>query len=132
LQKRDRLIDVEPDWVHLGKTEDGIPVNSYFIEHPDMILGEMAFDDKMYGNAKETTCNPYPESNLAELLNEAIQNIHAEITDYDIGELEEEDNSIPPTNVRIFPIQWDADLYRENSAGSVDVSVTGITVSRHD
>jgi adenine-specific DNA methylase len=58
LQKRDRMVDMEPDWVHLGKTESDIPVNSYFIEHPDMILGEMAFDDRMYGNRNETTCNP--------------------------------------------------------------------------
>jgi len=54
LQKRDRMVDIEPDWVHLGETENGIPVNSYFVEHPDMVLGTMANDDgvRMYGNEK--------------------------------------------------------------------------------
>ena len=56
LQKRDRAIDIEPDWVHLGQTEDGVPVNSYFADHPDMILGKMVWDDSMYGAHQETTC----------------------------------------------------------------------------
>ena len=50
LQKRDRIIDTEPDWVHLGQTETGIPINQYYLDHPEMVLGEMAFDDMMYGN----------------------------------------------------------------------------------
>jgi len=131
LQKRDRLIDVEPDWIHLGKTEDGIPVNSYFIEHPEMILGEMTHEDRMYGNANDTTCKPYPDSNLAELLNEAIQNIHAEITDYELDEMEEADDSIPadPTVRNFSYTVVDGGIYyRENSRMvPVDVSVTGIS-----
>jgi hypothetical protein len=96
LQKRDRIIDIEPDWLHLGETENAVPVNSYFIEHPDMILGEMVFDKSMYGNKTETACHPFLDSDLAEQLAEAITNIHAEITDYERGEDEpEEDNSIP-------------------------------------
>ena len=58
LQKRDRAIDIEPDWVHLGQTEDGVPVNSYFADHPDMILGKMVWDDSMYGAHQETACQP--------------------------------------------------------------------------
>ena len=96
LQKRDRMIDIEPDWVHLGKTESGVPVNNYFIEHPDMILGEMVFDESMYGGKNDTSCHPFPDSNLAEQLADAVANIHAEIADYDRGDDEqEEDNSIP-------------------------------------
>lgn len=104
LQKHDRIVDIEPDWVHLGQTENGIPVNSYFVEHPDMILGEMAFDDRMYGNRSENTCNPFPDGELSEQLAEAIANIHAEITEYERDEDEpEEDTSIPADpNVRNF------------------------------
>ena len=119
LQKRDRIVDIEPDWsgrsanaelldhaswVHLGQTENGIPVNSYFVEHPDMILGEMVFDESMYGGKNDTACHPFPDSNLAEQLAEAITNIHAKINDYERGEDEqEEDNSIPADpNVRNF------------------------------
>ena len=133
LQKRDRIIDIEPDWVHLGQTEDGIPVNSYFVEHPDMMLGTMSNDNgvRMYGNANSTSCIPYPDTDLAELLNDAIQNIHAEITDYELDELSEdgEDKSIPADpNVRNFSYTVvDGQIYfRENSRmAPVEVSVTG-------
>jgi hypothetical protein len=87
LQKRDRLIDIEPDWVHLSTTEDGIPINSYFADNPDMVLGTMAYDDRMYGNASETTCMPYENADLAELLREALENFHAEITEYEPDEI---------------------------------------------
>jgi len=98
LQKRDRIVDVEPDWVHLGKTADGLPVNSYFAEHPEMVLGTMSNDGggRMYGNEDSLACLPYPDADLAEQLAGAITNIHAEISDYDRGEDEpEEDDSIP-------------------------------------
>jgi len=97
LQKRDRIIDIEPDWIHLGQTEDGIPVNSYFVEHPDMMLGTMSNESgtRMYGNENSASCIPFPDSDLEEQLNEAISNVHAEITEFEYdGELEE-DNSIP-------------------------------------
>ncbi len=77
LQKRDRMVDVQPDWVHLAQIEDAdnpgesLPVNAYFAEHPDMVLGTMARDDMMYGGASETTCKPYPDSDLADLLDRA-------------------------------------------------------------
>jgi N12 class adenine-specific DNA methylase len=129
LQKRDRVIDIEPDWVHLSTTKDGIPINSYFAKNPDMVLGTMAYDDMMYGNAKETTCRPFENADLAELLREALENIHAEITEYEPDEMaEEEDTSIPADpNVKNFSYTVvDGEIYyRENSRmNKVEVSVT--------
>ncbi|GHT83982.1 hypothetical protein FACS18947_0710 [Bacteroidia bacterium] len=133
LQKRDRTRDIEPDWVHLGQTEDGVPVNSYFAEHPDMILGEMAFDDRMYGNRSETTCNPFKDSNLAAQLEEAITNIHAEITEYERDEDEpEEDNSIPADpNVRNFSYTFvDGQIYYRQDSRMIPVELPATTQSR--
>ena len=94
-------MNIEPEWIHLGKTADGVPINSYFLENPDMILGEMAFDASMYGNKSETTCNPYPDSDLAELLDGTIQNVHAQITEYERDKEQEQENGIPADpNVR--------------------------------
>jgi N12 class adenine-specific DNA methylase len=122
LQKRDRLIDIEPDWVHLSHTENGIPVNAYFAERPEMVLGTMSNEDgtRMYGNQNSTTCIPFPDRDLADLLDEAIQNIHGEIADYerDEDEQEQEDDSIPADpNVRNFSFTVvDGKVYfRENS-----------------
>jgi N12 class adenine-specific DNA methylase len=96
LQKRDRIVDIEPEWVHLGATGSGVPANSYFISHPGMVLGEMVFDRSMYGNEAETSCHAFPGSDLAGLLAEAITNIHAEIGDYGRdGEDTRDDSSIP-------------------------------------
>jgi len=129
LQKRDRVIDIEPDWVHLSTTEDGIPINRYFADNPNMVLGMMAYDERMYGNAKETTCIPYENADFAEVLHEALENIHAEITEYEPDEIvEEEDASIPADpNVRNFSYTVvDGEIYyRENSRmNKVEVSVT--------
>ena len=127
LQKRDRLIDIEPDWVHLGKDENGITMNSYFVEHPEMILGEMKMVSGRFG--PEPSCVPYEGADLAEQLNEAISNIHGEIAAYEVDdELTEEDNSIPadPT-VRNFSytVVDDKIYFRENSRMvQVDVSAT--------
>lgn len=127
LQKRDRLIDIEPDWVHLGKDENGITMNSYFVEHPEMILGEMKMVSGRFG--PEPSCVPYEGADLAEQLSEAISNIHGEITAYEVDdELTEEDNSIPadPT-VRNFSytVVDDKIYFRENSRMvQVDVSAT--------
>ncbi|WP_348980864.1 DEAD/DEAH box helicase family protein [Dehalobacter sp. 14DCB1] len=129
LQKRDRVIDIEPDWVHLSTTEDGVPINQYFAANPDMVLGTMAFDDRMYGNQSETTCIPYEGADLAELLREALENIHAEITEYELDDVTEQaDTSIPADpNVRNFSFCLvDGEIYyRENSRmNKVEVSVT--------
>ena len=129
LQKRDRVIDIEPDWVHIATTEDGIPINQYFADNPDMVLGTMAFDERMYGNRNETTCMPYEDADLAELLREAMENIHAEITEYELDELfDDEDTSIPADpSVRNFSyIIVDGKIYyRENSRmNPVETSIT--------
>ena len=93
LQKRERMVDIEPEWVHLATNEDGIQMNSYFIDHPDMVLGEMKMVSGPFGPTP--TCEPYPEQPLEALLAEAVQNIHGEITAYDREEeLEGEDHSI--------------------------------------
>ena len=127
LQKRDRLIDIEPDWVHLDTDENGIKMNSYFVQHPEMILGEMKMVSGRFG--MEATCVPYENADLAAQLDEAVANIHGEITDYEVEEeLEEEDNSIPadPT-VRNFSytVVDNKIYYRENSRMTpVEVSAT--------
>ena len=79
LQKRDRLIDIEPDWVHLDTDENGIKMNSYFVQHPEMILGEMKMVSGRFG--MEATCVPYENADLAAQLDEAVANIHGEITE---------------------------------------------------
>ena len=122
LQKRDRITDIEPDWVHLNTDENGIAMNGYFTSHPDMILGDMVMESSQFG--MDSVCKPYPDRELSDLLNKAIQNIHAEITEYERDEETEADNSIPadPT-VRNFSyvIVTDDDAvdeqiyFRENS-----------------
>jgi N12 class adenine-specific DNA methylase len=121
LQKRDRPIDVEPDWIHLGQTTDGIPVNSYFSEHSEMVLGCMAWDDRMYGNQKETTCIPIEGADLGAQLREALSRIKGQITEAelpDLGEDEEIDKSIPadPAVKNFSYTLVDGEVYyRENS-----------------
>jgi N12 class adenine-specific DNA methylase len=117
LQKRDRLIDIEPDWVYLDTDENGIKMNSYFVQHQEMILGEMKMVSGRFG--PEATCEAFENADLGELLNEAVINIHGEISEYEVAdELDEEDNSIPadPT-VRNFSytILDDKIYFRENS-----------------
>ena len=87
LQKRDRPITLEPDWVHLGQTGDGIPVNSYFAEHPEMILGRMAWDDSMYGGRKETACLPLEGADLASQLHEAVERLQGSYLEAEPPEL---------------------------------------------
>lgn len=127
LQKRDRIVDIEPDWVHLDTEENGIRMNSYFVEHPEMILGDMQMVSGRFG--QESTCVPYENADLESLLDEAVANIHGEIDEYEQDEeLEEEDNSIPadPT-VRNFSYTLldDVIYFRENSRMSpVEMSAT--------
>ena len=117
LQKRDRLIDLEPEWVHLSTDENGVKKNTYFVDHPEMVLGEWKTVSGRFG--EEDTVVPYENADLAELLEEAISNIHAEITDYEVDEeLTEEDHSIPADpEVRNFSytVVDDKIYYRENS-----------------
>ena len=126
LQKRDRMTDIEPDWVHLDTDANGIRMNSYFVQNPDMILGEMVMESTRFG--MDSVCRGDENADLSELLQGAISNIHAQITEYQQEELEEEDNSIPADpNVRNFSYTIvDGKVYfRENSRmNPVEVSVT--------
>ncbi|MBQ6153091.1 MAG: N-6 DNA methylase [Ruminococcus sp.] len=126
LQKRDRIIDIEPSWVHLGTDENGITMNSYFIEHPEMILGEMKLVSGRFGMTPD--CVPYEGTDLKELLDEAVANIHGEIVDYELDGDIEEDNSIPADpDVRNFSFTiLDGEIYyRENSRMTpIDISET--------
>lgn len=127
LQKRERMVDIEPEWVHLATNEDGIQMNSYFIDHPDMILGEMKMVSGPFGPTP--TCEPYPEQPLEALLAEAVQNVHGEITAYDREEeLEGEDHSIeadPAVRNFSYTLVDGHIYYRENSRmNPVEVSKT--------
>ena len=117
LQKRERMVDIEPEWVHLATNEDGIQMNSYFIDHPDMVLGEMKMVSGPFGPTP--TCEPYPEQPLEALLAEAVQNIHGEIAAYDREEeLEGEDHSIeadPAVRNFSYTLVDGQIYYRENS-----------------
>ena len=129
LQKRDRLIDQEPDWVHLDTDPNGIRMNRYFVDHPDMVLGEMKMVSGPFG--PDSACVPYEDQPLGDLLSAAVQNIHADYTAIDLDEVtdEEADLVIPADpSVRNFSYTVvDGKLYyRQNSIMKlVDVSLTG-------
>ena len=133
LQKRDRLIDIEPDWVHLDTNENGIRMNSYFVQNSEMVLGEMKTVSGRFG--QQVTCEPYTDSNLADLLSDAIANIHGEISDYenDVATDElEEDMSIPAdASVKNFSysVVNDKLYFRENSR-MIPVTVSATAESR--
>ena len=103
LQKRDRIVDIEPDWVHLDTDENGITMNSYFVQHPEMVLGTMQMESTRFGKL-EPACKADKDRPLSELLHEAMQRIDGEIPDFEIDEIsDEQDNSIPADpNVRNF------------------------------
>ena len=127
LQKRDRMVDIEPEWVQLGTNDDGITMNRYFLDHPDMVLGEMKMVSGPYG--PEPTCVPFPDQPLDSLLANAVQNIHGEITTYERGEeLEGEDQSIaadPTVRNFSYTLVNDKLYYREDSRmNPVEVSKT--------
>ncbi len=122
LQKRERKIDIEPDWVHLGVTDDGIAVNSYFAEHPEMMLGTMQYDTRMFGqDSRYTVCvNDDENFNLYEALNKAISNIKAQMTDFErLADNEEQAEEVIPADpdVRNYTYTFfEGKLYyRENS-----------------
>ena len=126
LQKRDRMLDIEPNWVRLDNTEDGIRMNKYFVDNPDMVLGNMEMVSGRFG--PESTCIPYEDRTLEELLDVAVKNIQGQITEVQIGDEFEEDLSIPALpDVRNFSYTVvDGKIYfRENSRMTpVDVSAT--------
>ena len=118
LQKRDRITDIEPDWVHLDTDENGITMNSYFVQHPEMVLGEMKMESTRFG--MDSACKAYQDIPLSELLHNAVQNIHGEIPEYDneIDEISDEQDEVIPAdpNVRNFSFALvDGKVYfREN------------------
>ena len=121
LQKRDRPIEIEPDWVHLGLTKDGIPVNSYFTQHPEMVMGTLKLDDKMYGDKSDVVCEPFRDTPLAAQLHEAVQHIggtYQAVELPDLGEEEAISEAIPADpDVKNFSYTIvDGEVYyRENS-----------------
>ena len=127
LQKRDHITDLEPDWVHLDTDENGIRMNRYFVQHPEMILGDMVMESTRFG--PDSACKAREGEDLSDQLANAIQFLQAEIKPYELEELdEEEDKSIPADpNVKNFSytIADGQVYYRENSLmHPVEVSVT--------
>ena len=117
LKKRDKVTDIDEEWIHLGTNENGIEMNNYFITHPEMILGNMEMISGRFG--QESACIPYSDRTLETQLNEAIENLNAEIDDFQIDELlEDEEKTIPADpSVRNFSytIVDNQVYYRENS-----------------
>lgn len=117
LKKRDKVTDIDEEWIHLGTNENGIEMNNYFITHPEMILGNMEMISGRFG--QESACIPYSDRPLETQLNEAIENLNAEINDFQIDELlEDEEKTIPADpSVRNFSytIVDNQIYYRENS-----------------
>lgn len=105
LQKRDRVMDIEPDWVHLDTDENGVTMNSYFVEHPEMVLGEIKMESTRFGTF-EPVCKARKDIPLSELLSNAVQRINGEIPELDNGVDEisdEQELSVPADpNVRNF------------------------------
>ena len=122
LQKRDRPADIEPDWVQLGKTEDGFAINQYFVDHPEMVLGELTAESTQYGR-EELTVAPIEGANLADQLAEAIQHIEGnytavEIAAPDVADAEAQRKTLPadPTVKNFSYTVVDGEIYyRENS-----------------
>lgn len=120
LKKRERQTDIEPDWVHLGYTNDGIPINSYFAEHPEMMLGKMEYDTGRYGeNSRYTVCvNDDKDFNRYESLSSALKNLEASISDFAAPEIEENLEVIAASpDIRNYTYSFvDGKLYyRQNS-----------------
>ncbi len=119
LQKREHPIDIEPDWIHLGQTADGIPINSYFVDHPDMVLGRMQWDKSMYGNEKETTCEPIPGADLAQQLHAAVRNIDGRYKRIELSEMDINDGRTIPADPDVrnfsYALVNGQVYYRENS-----------------
>ena len=120
-QKREQpLLPIQNNasWLNISENENGIPINNYFTQNPQMILGEMVFDSSMYGNEKLTACKPFENANFEELLNKAIENLHCNYTPYEMEDKEEAKNSVNiQNNIRNFSygIIDDEIYYKENN-----------------
>lgn len=131
LKKRENMTDIMPDWVYLDTNKDGIQMNKYFVDNPDMILGQMEMETTRFG--LDSVCKPYDGIELKTLLDEAIAKINWEITDYEIGDIEEREETTLPADPNVKNFSYtivDGKVYfRENSImAEQDLPIT--TISR--
>ena len=129
LQKRESIIDIEPEWVHLDTDGNGVTMNSYFVQHPEMVLGEMKMESTRFG--MDSVCKAYPDVPLAGLLHEAMQRIDGEITEQDVGidEISDENEKAIPADPNVrnfsFALVGGKVYFRENNEMTpANVSVT--------
>lgn len=132
LKKRENMTDIMPDWVYLDTDKNGITMNKYFVDNPDMILGTMEMDSTQYGRP-DSTCKPYEGIELKTLLDEAKEKIEGEITEYEIGDIEEREETMLPADPSVKNFSYtiiDGKVYfRENSVmAEQDLTIT--TISR--
>lgn len=117
LKKRDKITDIEDEWVHLDKNQDGIEMNSYFVKHPEMILGKMEMTSGRFG--PESTCSPIYNETLETQLNDAIENLDSEIDNIQIDEISDNEEisipAIPEVRNFSYAIVDNQIYYRENS-----------------
>ncbi len=132
LKKRENMTDIMPDWVYLDTDKNGITMNKYFVDNPDMILGTMGTEPTQYGRP-DSTCKPYEGIELKTLLDEAKEKIEGEITEYEIGDIEEREETMLPADPSVKNFSYtiiDGKVYfRENSVmAEQDLPIT--TISR--
>lgn len=131
LKKRENMTDIMPDWIYLDTDENGITMNKYFVDNPDMILGEMVMESTRFG--MDSVCKPYEGIELKTLLNEAVEKINGEITDYEIGDIEEREETTIPADPSVKNFSYcivDGKVYfRENSI-MVEQDLPITTISR--
>lgn len=132
LKKRENMTDIMPDWVYLDTDKNGITMNKYFVDNPDMILGTMEMESTQFGRP-DSTCKPYEGIELKTLLDEAKEKITGEITEYEIGDIEEKEETMLPADPSVKNFSYtiiDGKVYfRENSVmAEQDLPIT--TISR--
>lgn len=132
LKKRENMTDIMPDWVYLDTDKNGITMNKYFVDNPDMILGTMEMESTQFGRP-DSTCKPYDGIELKTLLDEAKEKITGEITEYEIGDIEEREETLLPADPSVNNFSYtivDGKVYfRENSVmAEQDLPIT--TISR--
>ena len=129
LQKRDRMMEIEPEWVHLDTDENGVTMNSYFVQHPEMVLGEMRMESTRFG--MDSACKAYPDVPLAGLLHEAVQRINGEIPEIEneVDRISDEQEKAIPADPNVrnfsFALVGGKVYFRENNGMTpANVSVT--------
>lgn len=132
LKKRENMTDIMPDWVYLDTDKNGITMNKYFVDNPDMVLGTMQMESTQFGRP-DSTCKPYEGIELKTLLDEAKEKITGEITEYEIGDIEEREETMLPADPSVKNFSYtiiDGKVYfRENSVmAEQDLPIT--TISR--